>query len=349
MWYLTRGAGAVTFVLLTASLCLGISGRVSRRGARMPRFALASLHRNLSLLALVFLAAHIGTTLADSYTPISVKDAFIPFLSPYRPLWLGLGAVACDLVLALIVTSLLRVRLGLGAWRLTHWLAYACWPIALLHALGTGSDPRAGWMQSLVAAAAGAVAVAVVVRLSRSTAGVDRRLALGTAAAALAVAGTVWYETGPAATGWAARAGTPPSLLHHTTTVLAHAVQGARPAALPATFSAHLDGLVSQNDAGNGLVDVHLDGNLAGGVDGRLRVVLQGVPLEGGGVSMTSSGVAFAARGTQVFEGHITGLEGTRVSARVSDGTGRTLDLVLDLQLSPASNALTGSVHGRIV
>ena len=79
----------------------------------MPRFALAALHRNLSLLAVVFLAVHVVTTLADSYAPIALKDVFVPFLSSYRPLWLGLGAVACDLLLALIVTSLLRVRLGL--------------------------------------------------------------------------------------------------------------------------------------------------------------------------------------------------------------------------------------------
>ena len=64
---------------------------------------------------------------------------------------------------------------------------------------------------------------------------------------------------------------------------------------------------------------------------------------------MTSSGVAFAARGTQVFEGGITALSGTQVEARVSDGAGRTIDLVLDLQLGPASNQLSGTVRGRIV
>lgn len=346
MWYLTRGSGAVTLALLTASICLGISGRVSRRGGRMPRFALAALHRNLSLLAVVFLAVHIATTLADSYAPIALKDVFVPFLSSYRPLWLGLGAVACDVLLALIVTSLLRVRLGLRTWRLTHWLAYACWPVALLHALGTGSDPRAGWLQALAAVCIGAVLVAAVARLARSGAALERRLALGATAAALALAGVVWYHTGPGASGWAARAGTPVSLLH-TSRVVQRAAT--KPVTLPNSFSAKLRGLVSQSSGDNGLVDVHLDGSLAGGVKGRLRVVLEGVPLDGGGVSMTSSGVAFAARGTQVFEGHIVGLQGSQVAARVTDGSGRTLDLVLDLRLSPTSNALTGTVHGRIV
>jgi hypothetical protein len=345
MWYLTRGSGAVTLALLTGSLCLGISGRVSRRGGRMPRSALGALHRNMSLLAVIFLALHIVTTLADAYAPITVRDVVVPFLSSYRPLWLGLGAVACDLLLALIVTSLLRVRLGLRTWRLTHWLAYACWPVALLHSLGTGSDPRAAWLQVLAAVCVGAVVLTVAARLVRSGAALDRRLALGAAAGGLLLAGVLWYDGGPGAAGWAARAGTPASLLHTSRVVR----RTAPTIAFPNRFSARLQGLVSESSAHNGLVDVHLDGNLAGGVSGRLRVVLEGIPLDGGGVSMTSSGVAFAARGTRVFEGHIVGLQGNQVAARVTDNAGRTLELVLDLQLSSTSNALAGTVHGSLV
>jgi sulfoxide reductase heme-binding subunit YedZ len=343
MWYLTRGSGAVTLALLTASICLGIS----RRAGRVPRFALAALHRNLSLLAVVFLAVHVGTTLGDAYAPISVKDAVVPFLSSYRPIWLGLGAVACDLLLALIVTSLLRVRLGLRTWRLTHWLAYACWPVALLHSLGTGSDPRAGWLQALAAVCVSAVTVAVVARLARSGVVLARRLALGGMAGGLLLAGVLWYGGGPGAGGWAARAGTPASLLHASRKQVASPTTPA--VSLPPRFSAHLRGLVTQSETDNGLVDVHLDGNLAGGVSGRLRVVLEGIPLDGGGVSMTSSGVAFAARGTHVFEGQIVGLQGSQVAARVTDGSGRVLELVLDLQLSQTSNALIGTVHGSLV
>src|SRR5262245_46384001 len=151
MWYLTRGSGVVTLLLLTLSLCLGIAGTGRLKTARVPRFGIADLHRNITLLAVTFLGIHIATTVADSYAPIGLRDAFIPFVSGYRPIWLGLGALACDLLIALILTSLLRARLGLGAWRRLHWLAYACWPLALAHALGTGSDPRAGWLQVLAA------------------------------------------------------------------------------------------------------------------------------------------------------------------------------------------------------
>jgi methionine sulfoxide reductase heme-binding subunit len=49
-------------------------------------------------------------------------------------------------VVALVVTSLARARIPLRAWRTVHWLAYAAWPVALLHGAGMGTDAGAGWM-----------------------------------------------------------------------------------------------------------------------------------------------------------------------------------------------------------
>ena len=90
-------------------------------------------------------------------------------MSPrYRPLWLGLGAVAFDLLSALVVTSLLRARIGYRAWRAVHWLAYASWPFALVHGLGTGSDSRFGWLVLITIVCAGAVGAALAARLLRS-------------------------------------------------------------------------------------------------------------------------------------------------------------------------------------
>jgi sulfoxide reductase heme-binding subunit YedZ len=138
-WYLTRSTGAVALVLLTISLALGVVDVRRLQSPRWPRFVIDGLHRNVSLLALVFLVLHILTSVLDSFAPVSLVAAFIPFISPYRPFWLGLGAVSFDLFLAVILTSLLRRRIGYGAWRATHWLVYASWPVALLHGLGTGS------------------------------------------------------------------------------------------------------------------------------------------------------------------------------------------------------------------
>ena len=348
LWYLTRGSGAVTLVLLTVSMSLGIAGTFRWRSSVLPRFSVAALHRNLTLLAVVFLGVHVVTSVADVYAPVGFKDVFIPFTSAYRPFWLGLGALAGDLLLALIVTSLLRVRLGLGTWRWTHWFAYACWPLALFHSLGTGSDPRAGWLQALAAVSVGLVLASIAIRLTRSR--VDRSLRLGAAGGALATAllGAIWFANGPGAPGWAAKAGTPASLLKHTT-VLAAATRTTVSGVLPATFNATLAGTVTEGQDANGLIDVHLDSRLQGGIGGQLKLVLQGVPLDDGGVSMTASGVDFAARGTSLYQGQIVALNGNRVAARVSDGAGHTLTLALVLQLSQSSNAFSGTLQGSQV
>src|SRR6516225_5160138 len=165
MWYATRAAGLVTLLLLTASVLLGVmtAGRFS--SDKWPRFLTVGLHRNISLLVLIFLALHIGTTVVDTYTSIPAAAAFVPFASSYKAPWLGLGAVAVDLLIAVVVTSLLRRRLGFRAWRRLHWLAYACWPIALAHGLGTGTDRKTLWVFAATLGCAAAVAVAATWRV----------------------------------------------------------------------------------------------------------------------------------------------------------------------------------------
>jgi sulfoxide reductase heme-binding subunit YedZ len=213
LWYLTRGTGAAALVLLTLSLTLGVVN-VQRFASRLvPRFAVDGWHRTTSLLVCVLLAVHVGTTVLDGYAPIRLVDAFVPFGGTYRPVWLGLGALALDLLIALIVTSLLRARLGLRAWRVVHWLAYACWPVALVHGLGTGSDVRPGWLTWLSLGCTAVVIVAVGVRLAdRGTAIRVRAGATATVAAGV-IALAIWLPSGPLAGGWAAKAGTPPSIL----------------------------------------------------------------------------------------------------------------------------------------
>ena len=145
LWYATRSAGTVSLVLLTASLVLGMATSARLELGSGVRFLLQGLHRNLSLLVLVFLLLHIATALLDPFAGLGLSDALLPFTSAYRPLWLGLGVVAAELFGALVVTSLLRSHIGVWWWRLVHWASYACWPAALLHAIGTGSDSSSRW------------------------------------------------------------------------------------------------------------------------------------------------------------------------------------------------------------
>ncbi len=217
-WYLTRSTGAVALLLLTLALALGVADIQRWTSPSWPRFVIDALHRNVSLLALAFLVLHILTSVLDSFAHISLIDAVVPFLGTYRPLWLGLGAVAFDLMLAVILTSLLRRRVGERAWRIAHWFVYACWPIALLHSLGTGSDVKSTWLLVLALACLALVVAAVLIRLLSgwSRAGAPARgLALaGTAAFALGL--LLWLPRGPLGAEWARRSGTPASLLPHS-------------------------------------------------------------------------------------------------------------------------------------
>ncbi len=216
-WYLTRSTGAVALLLLTGAVALGVVEVRRWQSPRWPRFVVDSLHRNVSLLALAFLLLHVITSVLDSFAPVSLTAAFVPFISPYRPFWLGLGAVALDLILAVIVTSLLRNRLGHRSWRATHWLVYAAWPIALLHGLGTGSDVKSTW---LLALSVGCLAVVIASVAARTIAGWPAQARLrgaalaGTGVFTLALA--LWLPGGPLGHEWARRSGTPTSLLGHS-------------------------------------------------------------------------------------------------------------------------------------
>jgi methionine sulfoxide reductase heme-binding subunit len=166
LWYLGRGTGVVTLVLLTMVVVLGIAVRSGRPLAGLPRFGVGAVHRTASLLAVTLLVVHVSTLLFDPYAQLRLLDVVLPFGGTYRPLWLGLGTLASDLLLALVVTSLLRQRLGVRVWRAVHWAAYAAWPFAVLHGLGTGTDAGATWLRVLVATCVAAVALSLLWRTS---------------------------------------------------------------------------------------------------------------------------------------------------------------------------------------
>jgi sulfoxide reductase heme-binding subunit YedZ len=163
LWYLSRSTGIVSFVLLTLSLVLGIaSTQRALASPRWPRFATQGLHRNVSLLALGFLITHIVTTVMDSFVDISWWAAVVPGVSHYRGTWVSLGTIAFDIIVAVIVTSLYRLRMNATYWRWLHYTVYAAWPLAWLHFLKTGTDAAHGRFGLWIAIAAAALVGAAV-------------------------------------------------------------------------------------------------------------------------------------------------------------------------------------------
>jgi Ferric reductase like transmembrane component len=359
-WYLARGTGAVSLLLLTAVVCLGIMDTVRFVAPRWPRFAIDALHRDLSLLVLVVLVIHIVTSVLDGFAPIRLFDGVIPFATPYRPLWMGLGTLAFDLLLAIAITSLIRRRLGYRAWRTIHWLAYASWPVAVLHGLGTGSDVKQWWMLGLTAACIVAVLIAVWTRIAHVGSDHAGVRAPVTALAVITPIGlAIFALAGPLQTGWARRAGTPASLLGHRAAAASVAppaaasssrsgsARAASSAILNSPFTSSLTGTVSQTQEPGGAV-VDLAMTVHGHVKGLLRVRLAGVPVDaGGGLSMTGSQVDLAVAGTPaVLQGQIVNLQGSEFLARVSDRAGTVLDLHAVLQIDNTNNTVTGTLSG---
>jgi methionine sulfoxide reductase heme-binding subunit len=210
-WFLTRSTGIVLLLLLTVVTVLGavLAGRPANR--QVSGFVAADLHRRLTAVAMVLLVGHVGASVADSYVTITWLDAVVPFATTYRPVWTGLGTLACDVVLLVAVTSALRHRMSARAWRAAHLSAYAMWPLAVLHTLGDGSDVRAPALLALTAGCVVAVLVAAWWRLGRHSAFHGRARTAALVAVPLSLlAVAVWTWQGPLAPGWARRAGTPP-------------------------------------------------------------------------------------------------------------------------------------------
>jgi methionine sulfoxide reductase heme-binding subunit len=165
VWFLMRGSGVVSLLLLTGVMALGIATYGGVRLGSMPRFATLALHRSMSLLAVVFIGIHVATAVIDPYAAVRLIDVFVPFTAASHPLLVGLGALAVDLVLALVVTGLLRERIGRRAWRAIHWAAYATWPAAFIHSIGIGTDTSSLWLRALAIGCVALIGGAVAWRL----------------------------------------------------------------------------------------------------------------------------------------------------------------------------------------
>ena len=161
LWWVTRSTGLMSLLLLTVTVVLGATAAWGTPSGRVAR---QEVHRWSAGLSVGLLLAHVVTSVADSYVPLRPRDVVVPFIADYRPMWVGLGTVASDLLLAVLLTSVLRSRLPGRGWRSVHLLAYAAWPPALVHGLGVGSDAGVAPVRAVAAGCATAVALAFLSR-----------------------------------------------------------------------------------------------------------------------------------------------------------------------------------------
>lgn len=167
IWYVARSSGVVAYLLLSSSVLLGVL-MAGRAQFTWPRFAVEEVHRFLAILTGVFIALHGAALLLDTVVPIALAQELVPFTSGYRPLAVGLGVCAMELVAAVAVSNALRHRLPHGTWRRLHYLTLPAWLLASGHGVLAGTDARDPWFAGIAAGAFAAVAVAAWARFSAS-------------------------------------------------------------------------------------------------------------------------------------------------------------------------------------
>ncbi len=350
LWYLTRGTGLTALILVTASVLIGIAASMRAGGTRMPRFVVSGLHRNVSLLTVAFIVVHVVTTVADAYAPITFVDAVVPFISAYRPIWLGLGALAFDIILALVITSLVRVRIGLKTWRGIHWFAYACFPITVVHALGTGSDASQHWLLAVVAGCVGVVGIAILARLWQVR---TQRPPLAMAGAAsvivLPLLLVAWATSGPLAKGWAAKAGTPTHLIRgHSGASTATTTASTDTMPVP-PYTTSVSGSISQTSPdATGNSTVTIQATTSGTARDAVKVVLTGPSSSGQGLDAltTSSATYGPASNPTLYRGSVINLNGNQVPLSLTTTATTPADLLVTLNLQIDLNA--GTVSGQL-
>ena len=163
LWYAERSAGIVAYLLLSASVVLGVSMSARWRLA-WPRFAIEEIHRFVSILTGVFIAIHGLGLLLDQVVPFSFLQVLVPFTSSYRPFSVGLGVASAELLGAVAITNALRTQISYRIWRRVHYLTIVVWLGTTGHVLLTGTDRQEAWFLALAAIAVASVALAFVAR-----------------------------------------------------------------------------------------------------------------------------------------------------------------------------------------
>jgi predicted ferric reductase len=187
LWYTTRATGIVTLVLFTLVVALGtlVANRIG--GTMVGRFELNELHRSVSIVAMVFLVIHILTTVADSYVSTGLISVIVPMTSTYKRVGVALGTVGFDLIVAVWLSSLLKVRIENRSWRFIHWFSWLAFIAAIVHSFLIGTDTRSGAGLVLVGVCAATVAAAALWRYVARPARASGRTALSPLASSDAV------------------------------------------------------------------------------------------------------------------------------------------------------------------
>jgi methionine sulfoxide reductase heme-binding subunit len=129
------------------------------------RLVTITVHRAAALMGAGLVLLHVVLAVTDRFVVVPLVSVVVPLASGWERQGIGLAAVAVDLMLAVVITALLRVRMG-PSWRRVHLLAYPTWGLVVGHALLVGTDAQLVRWESLGALVA--VLIGLSMRLLRS-------------------------------------------------------------------------------------------------------------------------------------------------------------------------------------
>ncbi len=176
-WYTARAGGYTAFLLLTASVCLGLALSFKLASPRWPRFLTTELHRYVTLTAIGFAVLHGLALWADPWEAFPVSALVVPMDSHYRPLAVALGIVSLYLAIALWLSSRIQRRIGYPTWRRLHYLTYAVFALAATHTILAGEDAHTAWGRGIDWGAVALVAGLTVLRIGYGRRGRQRHAA----------------------------------------------------------------------------------------------------------------------------------------------------------------------------
>ena len=163
-WIEARASGMLAFVLLTVSVLAGIVLKSRPFGKALKPATVTDTHRFLALLCLGATGIHGVALILDSTVQIGIAGLLLPGLGSYRPLWVGVGIVAAELMVLVYASFSQRKRIGAKNWRRLHWATYAIFAAMVAHGVMSGTDTTQPWALGMYLGAIGAVAGAMTWR-----------------------------------------------------------------------------------------------------------------------------------------------------------------------------------------
>jgi predicted ferric reductase len=179
MWYITRAAGIISYLLVWLSTVWGLAVSNKILDPVLHRAFTFDFHEFLSLLAIGFIFLHIGVLLADKYLPYTVAQVLVPFYGPYRPVWVGIGQITLYLTLLVSFTFYIRTWIGKKTFRVIHLLSYLAFIGAALHGLFAGTDSPLPTVQAMYIITTLTVVFLTAYRIVMSAQAKRQRAALG--------------------------------------------------------------------------------------------------------------------------------------------------------------------------